>query len=339
LNKIFSKVTITKTFLNLLPTPAILKRYIGGKGTIFMMHQVASIDKNGLPSVEKLKITPEYLENSIKQLKKLNYDFISITNLEERLKNDSKKRFAIFTLDDGYRDNYINAYKIFKKYNIPFTIYVTSSFPNKSAILWWYCVAELIMKKDKIITSKHVISTNNIKEKERAFRVLKEEILSFDYKNLEDELIKYLSRYNIKECLDGYREKLCISWDELKELSKDSLVTIGGHTKSHPSLVRLSLKDAINEILENKKELENKLNIEINTFAYPFGSDDDFTKREEDLVESLGFKNALTTKIGNIFSIHQNNLYALPRVALTEGLDIDKKLYIVPFIKNRAKRV
>ena len=330
---------ISKAFLNLLPTPTILKNYIGGKGTIFMIHQVANRDKSGLPSVENLKISPKYLENSIKKLIDLNYDFISISNLEDRLKKESKKRFAIFTLDDGYKDNYTNAYKILKKYNIPFTIYVTSSFPNKSATLWWYCIAKIIMKEDKIVTSKRTIISKTIKEKERAFRVLKEDILNFDYKNLEDNLIKYLSNYNIKKCLDKQKEELCISWQELEELSKDPLVTIGGHTINHPSLPKLSLKDAKEEILENKKELESRLNIEVNTFAYPFGSNADFTKREQDMVKDLGFNNALTTKSGNIFSIHKEYIYSLPRVALTEGIDIDKKLYIIPFIRNRGKRV
>lgn len=41
----------------------------------------------------------------------------------------------VFTMDDGYKDNYTNALPIFKKYNVPYTIFVTTNFPDRQAIL------------------------------------------------------------------------------------------------------------------------------------------------------------------------------------------------------------
>lgn len=38
------------------------------------------------------------------------------------------------TFDDGYKDNYINAYPILKKYNIPATFFIATGYVNKLAI-------------------------------------------------------------------------------------------------------------------------------------------------------------------------------------------------------------
>jgi peptidoglycan/xylan/chitin deacetylase (PgdA/CDA1 family) len=40
----------------------------------------------------------------------------------------ARQKNVVFTLDDGYADNFINAYPIFKKYNIPFCIYVCKKY-------------------------------------------------------------------------------------------------------------------------------------------------------------------------------------------------------------------
>jgi len=136
-----------KYLINNLANCKFFSLLTAGEGTIFMLHRIGNINKNGIASVENLKISSEFLINIIEELKRLNYDFISLENLKERLQSKNRRKFAIFTFDDGYKDNFTKAYPIFKKYNIPFTIFITSSFPNNQALLWWDCLSDIIMKK------------------------------------------------------------------------------------------------------------------------------------------------------------------------------------------------
>ena len=64
---------------------------------------------------------------------------------------------------------------------------------------------------------------------------------------------------------------LPMKWDELKELV-DYGNTIGAHTKSHPVLSNLTFDDQRKEIIESKEIIEKKLNINVEHFAFPFGS-------------------------------------------------------------------
>ena len=329
---------ILKSLLQNVPNVPFIEHYTSGLGTIFMLHRVDAIDKQGLSNVENLKISPEYLEKVINDLIKMDYDFIALERIEERLKEPNKRKFVVFTLDDGYKDNYTTAYPLFKKYGIPFTVYVTSSFPNRTASLWWYDIARLILREDSITTVDAIqINTNSKEEKERAFVLLKKKILTFESDNIEEKITQYLPNYSFdfrKQC-----EALCMSWEELKEMSSDPLVSIGGHTVNHLALNRLSKEALHNEVIENKEELEAKLLVDIDLFSYPFGGEDTVGTREFVFIETLNFKNATTTRTGNIFPVHKAHLSSLPRIALTENYALRKKMFMNPLIINRGKRI
>src|SRR5438105_7320620 len=60
------------------------------------------------------------------------------------------RKFVCFTLDDGYVDTATNALPVFKKHNIPFTVYIATSFANHRGLLWWYLIEQLFEKADRI---------------------------------------------------------------------------------------------------------------------------------------------------------------------------------------------
>ena len=84
-----------------------------------------------------------------------------------------------------------------------------------------------------------------------------------------------------------------MSWDEVVELSTESLATLGAHSKTHSSLKALAEGDKIDEIVESKEIIEEKLNKKVKYFAYPGGG---FDKTCLDTVEKnyvLGFKDRI----------------------------------------------
>jgi peptidoglycan/xylan/chitin deacetylase (PgdA/CDA1 family)/Tfp pilus assembly protein PilF len=63
---------------------------------------------------------------------------------------------------------------------------------------------------------------------------------------------------------------LFMSWDELKELSKNGF-EIASHSLSHQNLTKLNDEDLVKELSGAKKILKEKLGKEIEHFCYPFG--------------------------------------------------------------------
>lgn len=287
-----------------------------------MLHRVNNFEKNRLYSNENMKVSPEFLEELILDLKSQNYEFISLEEVYEVLNSGKHvKKKIVMTLDDGYKDNYTIAYPIFKKYNIPFTVYITTSFPEKNALLWWYILEDLILQEDVIeLSDRQIFECKTKEQKEETFLKIRDIILTFEKKTFLESLKKLLIKYSINWYLKN--DELCMNWDEIIELSKDDLCTIAGHTKNHFSFNQLSENEIIDEITDANKMIENKIGKKIEHFAYPFGSKHEVNKREFDIVKKFGFKTMTTTRNGNIYKEHKKFLECLPRLMLKENFNI-----------------
>jgi peptidoglycan/xylan/chitin deacetylase (PgdA/CDA1 family) len=92
-------------------------------------------------------------------------------------------------------------------------------------------------------------------------------------------------------CGDAY-----LTWDQVKELDKSGLITIGGHTIDHENLASLTPAQQEYEIDASKAGIEKEIGHTIYDFAYPYGAYDDETV---DLVKQAGYRTAVTTLADN----------------------------------------
>jgi peptidoglycan/xylan/chitin deacetylase (PgdA/CDA1 family) len=92
--------------------------------------------------------------------------------------------------------------------------------------------------------------------------------------------------------LEGKTKRTSVTWEQLKEMSADPLVTIASHTVTHPKDLRLLTDDELGkEIIETKHILEQKLGIPIRYFTYPEGK---FDARVKQWAIAAGYKMAFS---------------------------------------------
>src|SRR5690606_30844688 len=106
-------------------------------------------------------------------------------------------------------------------------------------------------------------------------------VLTFDdnYQGFYDNALPILQELNFPSAVfvhtgfvgnkEGAHPKM--SWDTLKEISRNPLVTIAGHTISHPILEGMSEEAQRKELFESKQVLESQLGLPCNFLAYPEG--------------------------------------------------------------------
>lgn len=304
------------------------KPLLGGMGSIFCLHRV-------LPKKEtegllfkplSLSISCEKLEEIIAYYKAKKYDFISMDEVSERLKSGKKpaNKFVSFTIDDGYWDNYTYAWPIFEKHQIPFTIYITTSFPNHALNLWWYNLEELLSNTSSVEMPEYQKSINvsTPELKLEAFFTLRKWIIEAESKTEQDKRIA--SILAIEKYGNWSKKAGPLKWSQIIELSNNSLVTIGAHTLNHLALSKLNEQDALNEMCMSKLNLETTLAKPVLHFAYPFGSKNECAEREFSLAKKAGYKTAVTLNQGNIRIQNKSNLFALPRIPLGDHYDTKK---------------
>lgn len=283
-------------------------------GYVFMLHRVANIENNKLFPNENMKVSPVFLNSQLEKLKKT-YNIISASHIPLYLKKRHKKPFIVFTMDDGYKDNLYNALPVFCKHNIPFTVFVTTDFPNQKAVLWWYVLEDLLLKYDSLHLNNgktYVCRTKT--EKETVFMEIRSEILKLNQTDLINQLNQLFDGYKINWL--SKTKELCMTWDEVKILSENSLVTIGGHTVHHYNLKQLPESQATEEIIQGNKLLSEKIGKKIDIFAYPFGSTNEVGKREYKIIKKHFEGLAFIAYGGPVTKLTKKNV--IPRIMFTE---------------------
>lgn len=80
-----------------------------------------------------------------------------------------------------------------------------------------------------------------------------------------------------------------LTWDEIREmvsLGHD----IGSHSVSHPNMAELNDEEAMHELVESRRTLEEKLQRPIRYFAHPFGQKNHLRPNQLRLIEKAGYE-------------------------------------------------
>jgi peptidoglycan/xylan/chitin deacetylase (PgdA/CDA1 family) len=300
-----------------------------GKGLIFMLHRVLpELERNAYTLNKDLAITPEKLEEFILFFKQKGYVFISLDELADWLegKINLRQKFICLTFDDGYQDNLIYGLPLLKKHNVPATIYITNCLPNGAAIMWWYLFENHVKYQTQLIlNSSKGVSEFCWTDEEDAFSQfgkVSEAIKMIPGNELKDVLSLSFG-LSVSE-MEKQGESISLSWDEIKELSNDPLITIGAHTMNHISVKHQMEESVFDEMKESKNEIEKQIGKEVVHFAYPFGGEFDVSKRDLDIAAKVGFKSCTLNQPGNIFKRNKKNKQALARMPLGNGINSER---------------
>ncbi len=121
---------------------------------IMMYH---SVNYATTPSKNKNIISPENFQRHMAFLKKHGYNVISLKNLVDRIqqKKPFRGKYVVITFDDGYEDNFQNAFPILKSYGYPAIIFTSTQTLGHDGWLKWYQLFE--MEKAGIAIGSHTI--------------------------------------------------------------------------------------------------------------------------------------------------------------------------------------
>jgi peptidoglycan/xylan/chitin deacetylase (PgdA/CDA1 family) len=297
-----------------------LKPFVGGVGAILTMHHVRPPRPDRFQPNRLLEITPRFLRRVVKLLRRSRVDVVSLDEMHRRMtEGDFRRRFVCLTFDDGYRDTLAQAYPILKEAELPFAVYVATSFADRLGELWWLALEAVIARNDRIgmvIDGKNrTFDCRSLAEK----RVLFEELYWWLRRRPTETELRTIVR-DLAACysvdIAAFCKDLCMDWGEIAELAADPLVTIGAHTVNHPMLAKLPEKAARSEMDNSRSVIEAALGKRPMHLSYPVGDPTSAGPREFKIASELGFATAVTTRPGVVFRDHSKHMTALPRISL-----------------------
>lgn len=239
------------------------------------------------------------------------FNVIGLAEACERLRRgDLPSRAACITFDDGYADNEEIALPLLKQLRLTATFFVCTGYSDGG-----------LMFNDVLIEAVRRAPTGTYDLSQ--FELGKHKLgNSASRRAAVDALIpqlKYRPMRERKVVVDNLAEifrappfeNLMMSAEQIKRLH-DAGMEIGAHTTNHPILMRVNDEEARDEILGNKRALEEITGSPVTLFAYPNGKPgQDYGPQHVRLVRDAGFAAAVSTIDG--VAHRGSDLYQLPR--------------------------
>jgi peptidoglycan/xylan/chitin deacetylase (PgdA/CDA1 family) len=126
-------ITPTPTFTGFCVTAPIL-----------MYHHVEDMGKANADGHGGLTVSPDFFDSQMGELVSRGYRVISVEELINDLFNNQKPgKVAVVTLDDGYEDNFQNAFQIAKKYGVHLNIMLATGLMENPDFLKWNEISEM----------------------------------------------------------------------------------------------------------------------------------------------------------------------------------------------------
>jgi len=269
--------------------------------------------------------TSEEFESQVRIVTR-NFDVIGLEDLDHALQQP-RGRHVAFTFDDGYLDNYTEAFPILKSYNTKAAFFVTTGFLDVPQMPWWDEIAWMVRRSplEELPQNRWTLTPLPFDEPNRE-QVIRDCLLV--YKRISGcQTKQYLSE--LSELLQSGRaperiaHELWMTWPMLREMRQAGM-TIGGHTVNHPILANLTPEQQDFEVGECLRRISQELREPATTFSYPVGGRSSFNSHTRKALERNGVRWAFTFIGGHVRQRKIDRL-ALPRTAIE--MDIHGPLF------------
>lgn len=265
-----------------------------------------------LPAHDPLRPSEPTVAEFTSQMQVLREHFHPLPLLEAvaRLREGSlPPRAVCVTFDDGYADNAACALPVLQRYAVPATIFVSTGFLNGGR-MFNDTVIEAVRGIDAQQLDLREVGLESYSLASVSDRVDAIAAILRAIKHLEPSEREDVAAY-IQARARGLPSDLMMTDDQVRSLVSGGM-EVGAHTVGHPILASVDEPTAETEIRACKTRLENMLQRDILSFAYPNGRPGiDYLDAHRDMVQRAGYAVAVSTHWGSATAA--SDPYQLPR--------------------------
>jgi peptidoglycan/xylan/chitin deacetylase (PgdA/CDA1 family) len=309
------------------------------RAVIFTLHHVRPALRRAFEPNGHLSVTPEFLDAALDAVKSLGFEPAALDDIPQHLASGDSRRLFAVTLDDGNRNNAEHGAAIFARHGVPYTIFVTKGFSERTATMWWETVAALLRGQDSIAfdfgNGREDLPARTVGQKRHAFN----RFCGFVDAVFEDEAVARINAAARAAGIDPMTivNREIMTPEEIAALAaRDSLVSFGAHSVTHCDLARAAPDRLAREVKDSIDAVTAWTGRRPMSFAYPYGFARVFGSREQRAVADAGIRLAVTTRPGVLTADHAGSLMALPRISLNGYYQ--KSRYVRALVSGAAFR-
>jgi peptidoglycan/xylan/chitin deacetylase (PgdA/CDA1 family) len=295
----------------------LVERATRNRARIITYHRILSAASEDVQFVQPgMFVTTERFEEQMRYLA-TNYQVVSL----EEIPSARRPNVCAITFDDGWLDNYTNAYPVLQKYHLPATVFVATDYIGTHRWPWpdrlcFYLhgtapsrvcsVLESALRAVNIAWNPGRLAHSPVaqvsEEIVELLKRLKHSLVATVMALIDDEFRDLQAELN--------RRRPWLSWSEIVEMSAHG-ISFGSHTKSHVILTNTSLAEARAEVVGSKEALSEGSGRPVTSFCYPNGA---YSPELLRVVAEAGYRLAVGTRRG--WADESGDVLALNRIML-----------------------
>ncbi|MEO8392323.1 MAG: polysaccharide deacetylase family protein [Chloroflexota bacterium] len=223
-------------------------------------------------------------------------------------------RPLLITFDDGYLDNYTNAFPILRAHHLPAVIFLMTNRMNQTGLPWWDECAYYFHHTH--LSQPPLTGSACLDDPDERTLALESLIRQLKPMNADEQRSTLNAISSALDVEPPPEQQQFISWGQARELVANR-VACQPHTFSHPRLSLLSEEAAQREIAQSCAQILAETGQQPLAFAYPFGMPGDFTQASLQALRDVHLNIAFTLSPGPVFlrEVEQHPL-EIPRVLI-----------------------
>jgi len=309
-------------------------RLRGRGGIILGYHRVLPPDHEEIARVEPgMYVTTKTFSMQMALLRKR----YRVAGLEAIAKTGDPRGMCAVTFDDGWRDTYVHAFPILRRYGIPATVFLITDLLGKNTFLWPERIAAYIHRGgeqgfaqiwreiEPALREAGVRPRGNGHARGPAWKRA-DSVIRTMKKLGEDRIRRVMDQvdsrmaWTLKDAGDVRR---WMNWEEALEMASEG-ISFGSHTHTHRLLDSLGDAEIEAELSTSQVRIREELGVWTTMLCYPNGN---LSNRVKQIAKKAGFEIGVTTEAGSVRQ--PNDPLALRRVLVHEDMTRKESLFAV----------
>lgn len=286
---------------------------------VLVYHRIMRLaDSKYDPNV--IEATPEQFDDQMAVLRK-RHAVASPEEMSELIANPSKIKHTRvgITFDDGYRDNYTNAFPILKSHGHRAMFFLPTNYVGEMRLTWWDQIAWAVRHADRSELMFRYPRTVTIKIDRKDPTITIRKVLHLLTKSTDVDRKRFMTAVE-EACgvtLPTHADdRQFLSWEEAQEMERAGMA-MGSHTHSHEILSSLSPADQKAECIRSRELLHaNKLKGDC--LAYPVGHPESYSDATIEAAKAAGYRVAFTN-FGGINTPDKMHAFQVRRLGMDVG--------------------
>lgn len=301
------------------------RRWMNRKPRVVFWH---GIDANVNLALYPEIFSVEVFKKQVNYLRR-HYDIISVQEFDRRLAEDCfTGREMMLTFDDGYANNLYIVEPILSRYNLPFTVFISTD-NITTGDFYPTTVNRMITRAaglDKLVLPSINQEFEMPTDADRAAtcrligKMLKTSPLD-EVKTILGDLRNNISIEEWEKLKQRFECVRPMNWEEVQALSRKENVTIGSHCMWHILChERQAPEEVERQLTGSKQVIEERLQLPCDYFAYPNGNYTEFSNNCAKSIYRLGFAADQKTEVC------KEQSHELPRILAYLDINVFKRL-------------